>query len=57
MTEPEAKRQAVEMLRDDANELAQFVDRKGDVDLPRLVFKAIRNEIKRIRDVSDSLSM
>lgn len=59
MTEPEAKRQAVDILRADANDLARYIDgnngRPGNPTLPRLVEEAIRLRMQHIRAIEAAL--
>jgi len=50
MTEPQARAQARQVLLDDANDLALFLDRHSECS--RAVLQAIRTEIKRLRDIA-----
>lgn len=53
MTEPEAKRQAVEILRADANELAAWIDSAVP---PQRIAEAVRKEIHRLREIGEAFT-
>lgn len=54
-TEPNAKREACDILEEEANELAGFVESKLSHELTHRVRIAIHREIVRLRAISQSL--
>lgn len=56
MTEPEAKRLAVEVLTTESNELAHLIDAKAFKDFNYRVEIAVRTEMTRLRAIASALT-
>ena len=54
MTEPEARREAAAILKDEANELAMMADKFPE--LPHRGKVAIQREIQRFRELAEALN-
>lgn len=56
MTEPEARREATAILKDEANELAMLANDQPWKALPHRAKVAIQREIQRLREIANTLT-
>lgn len=54
-TEPQAKREAIDILEEEANQLAKWEDSHRDNPAPHRIQIAISREIQRLRTIANAL--